>query len=244
MTSSLPSSSPITDQQEARLHYRWARRFIEDDGFRRRLLLIALCIAVPIVLSLAVIADTLPLMEIDLHTTDNLQSIQLELFREGMVAISALGFQPLATIIVLGASAGVAWWRGWRHGLFLLAITVLQGGINSLIKLVVARPRPLDTLVQVLQQVSGSSFPSGHVMFYTLFFGFLFFLVMLQMPRSWRKTGLLILLGSLVILIGPSRIYVGAHWLTDVIAAYLIGVVLLLAAIEAYMRYLVPHRPT
>lgn len=235
-----PPSPPIPtpEQQEARLHYWWSKRFIEDDGFRRRLLLWMLLIAVPVVLSLAVIADTLPLMEFDLNTTTTLQAIQLELFREAMVFVSLFGYLPQGAILVGVAAVGVGWWLGWKHGLFVVGVVVLQGLLNSLIKVVVARPRPLDTIVQVVQVASGNSFPSGHVMFYTVFFGFLFFLVMLRVPRSWLKGTLLVVLGSLIVLIGPSRIYVGAHWLSDVIAAYLIGVVILLTAIELYMRLL------
>jgi membrane-associated phospholipid phosphatase len=243
---SLPPSTNTPTEQEAQLHYRWSKHFIEDDGFRRRLLLVMLFISVPIVLSLAVIADSLPLMEFDLNTTTNLQAIQLELFREVMLAVSFLGFQPYATIMVAGVAVVVGLWLGWKEAFFLGTTVVAQGGLNVLIKTVVARPRPLDTVVEVVQAVSGNSFPSGHVMFYTVFFGFLFFLVTLQMPRSWLKTGLLVVLGTLVVLIGPSRIYVGAHWLSDVIAAYLIGVVLLLISIELYLRYLVapPDKPT
>lgn len=237
-----PSASPSTspsEQKEARLHYWWSQRFIEDDKFRRRLLFLLLCIAVPVVLSLAVIVDTLPLMEFDLNTTTNVQAIQLELFREAMVFVSILGFEPMAAILVGGAAVGVSVWLGWKHGLFLGVVVVLQAALNVLVKTVVARPRPLDTIVQVVQAASGNSFPSGHVMFYTVFFGFLFFFVTLHLPRSWLKGSLLVLLGSLVVLIGPSRIYVGAHWLSDVIAAYLIGMVILLVAIELYLKYLV-----
>lgn len=235
--SSPPSTSP-SEQKEARLHYWWSKRFIEDDKFRRRLLFLLLCIAVPVVLSLAVIVDTLPLMEFDLNTTTNVQAIQLELFREAMVFVSMFGFQPLASLVVIGASAGVGLWLGWKHGLYLGSVAVIQSLMNVLLKAVVARPRPLNTLVNVLQSVSGNSFPSGHVMFYTIFFGFLFFLVTLHLPRSWLKGTLLVLLGSLIVLVGPSRIYVGAHWLSDVIAAYLIGLVILLTAIELYLKYL------
>ncbi len=198
-----------------------------------------LAITVPIVLMLAAIADTLPLMEFDLNITTNFQAIQWGLFREVMVAISAPGFQPFATLMVGVVSVVVMVWLGLKDGLFLGTAVVVQGLVNVLIKSVVARPRPVDTVVQVLQSVTGNSFPSGHVMFYTLFFGFLFFLVTLRVPRSWLKTTLLVLLGSFVLLIGPSRIYLGAHWLSDVLAAYLIGMVLLLAAIELYLKYLV-----
>ena len=115
--------------------------------------------------------------------------------------------------------------------------------VDDIVKLIVHRPRPTTSLVDVVRQVSGFSFPSGHVMFYVGLFGFLTFLVFTLLKHSWLRTVLLVLLGVLLVLIGPSRIYLGAHWPSDVLGAYMLGSLVLLAIIRFYRwgktRYLV-----
>ena len=116
----------------------------------------------------------------------------------------------------------------------------VQGIINTLVKTMVGRPRPSSDLVEVLREVSGNSFPSGHVMFYTVFFGLIFFLALTRLPRTLLRWIVLLVSGGLVVLIGPSRIFLGAHWLSDVVAGYLLSFVLLGFAIEFHLRYLGP----
>ncbi len=91
------------------------------------------------------------------------------------------------------------------------------------IKLIVDRPRPSADLVNVISELKDYSFPSGHVLYFTTFVGFLLFLSYTLLKNSWWRTTLLIILGSMVALIGLSRIYEGQHWASDVLAAYLLG---------------------
>jgi undecaprenyl-diphosphatase len=88
--------------------------------------------------------------------------------------------------------------------------------------------------VEVLRELAGFGFPSGHVVFYTGFFGFLWFLSYTLLKRSRRRTVLLWSLAALVALVGPSRIYLGAHWASDVIGGYLLGSLALLGEIWLY----------
>jgi membrane-associated phospholipid phosphatase len=88
--------------------------------------------------------------------------------------------------------------------------------------------------VTVLQQLNSYSFPSGHVLTYTAFFGFLLFLTFTLLKPSTARVFLLIILGGLVTLIGLSRIYVGDHWASDVTGAYLLGSLFLVLCIYVY----------
>jgi undecaprenyl-diphosphatase len=71
-------------------------------------------------------------------------------------------------------------------------------------------------------------------MFYVGFFGFMWFLVYTLYKRSWRRTALLILLSVFIAFVGASRIYLGQHWPSDVLGAYLLGTLTLAAVIWFY----------
>ena len=87
-----------------------------------------------------------------------------------------------------------------------------------------------------MHTVSGMSFPSGHVMSYIAFWGLIFsFTLILFKGHHWWRTTLLIVSGLCVVLIGPSRIYLGAHWASDVLGAYLLGGFLLGMALWIYL---------
>jgi undecaprenyl-diphosphatase len=71
-------------------------------------------------------------------------------------------------------------------------------------------------------------------MFYVGFYGFIVFLAFTLLKPSLKRALLLTFFGLLVFLIGISRIYVGEHWASDVLGAYLLGTLMLVAIIELY----------
>ena len=104
---------------------------------------------------------------------------------------------------------------------FILTLNVLLcSGLNTLIKHIFLRPRPVG--LKLIKQ-GGYSFPSGHSMMAVAFFGILIYLVC----RSKWKKSIKILLSSLltvlILLIGISRIYLGVHFASDVLAGFAIA---------------------
>jgi undecaprenyl-diphosphatase len=71
-------------------------------------------------------------------------------------------------------------------------------------------------------------------MFYTCFFGFLLFLVFTLVKPSWKRTALMAIVGIPIPLIGVSRIYLGEHWASDAVGAYLLGGIALAGIIQFY----------
>jgi len=216
------------------------RTLIYNDRHRHRLIVIGALLALLVVATLAVLARLYTVLPFDVWFTRELQGHQWALVAQGMYAVSFFGFTPWSAITVGVGTLATGLLLGWRDGLYLLLITIGQGLINALIKSTIGRPRPIDTLVEVFVPAQGYSFPSGHVMFYTVFFGFLVFLALIRMPATWLRWLLIAPLAALILLVGPSRIILGAHWLSDVIAAYLLSLVLLAAAIEGYLYALAP----
>jgi membrane-associated phospholipid phosphatase len=136
-----------------------------------------------------------------------------------MQDVSRFGDWP--THVALGLIlAALAWWRGSRKWtrifLSMLIALAIAGVIGHGIKIVTGRPRPSVRTEEVGNRFSSKyhAFPSGHVAASTAFFGVLFF--------ANRRIGLACL--PIPILIGFSRIYIGAHYLSDVICAALLGI--------------------
>ena len=184
---------------------------------------------------LVVLASLFNYFSIDLTITRAVQTINFVGFAGLMYWVSYIGYAPqmyllVAAIAVLLFVLGLRW-----EAVVALLAAAGSAGLDQIIKLLVHRPRPGANLVNVIQQLNNSySFPSGHVLTYTAFFGFMFFLGFTLLKPSWARGLLLILLGGLVALVGLSRIYVGDHWASDVVGAYLLGSIWLALTVYIY----------
>lgn len=150
-------------------------------------------------------------------------------------AVSWPGFAPQRELIALTILAVLLWRRLWlESGFTLLALAL--GLLSAPLKEVLQRARPVaGGGIQVYGHVGGPSFPSGHVLSYTLLWGFLSYLVYTLPPdRPLLRRSLLAVLVALIVLVGPSRVFLGQHWFTDVLASYFLGSALLLALLAAY----------
>ncbi len=202
--------------------------------YRTLLFQVALFSAIGAFAVLTFLVKTTPSFPIDLRITRDLQSINSPIFAAVMDLISWLGFSPQsfiisALIVLLIYSFGLQW-----EAISALVAALFPPLINVLVKQYIRRPRPTVDLVHVFRILDSYSFPSGHVMFYIGFFGFIWFLVYTLLKRSLRRTLLLVFFGALIALIGISRIYLGQHWASDVLGAYLLGSLTLVAIIQFY----------
>jgi undecaprenyl-diphosphatase len=177
-----------------------------------------------------------PVLSIDVAITQEFQEERLPWLKSFMVAISFWGnnFPVFVTLIFLTA---LAFWlvRLRLEALFIIGLSIVNEPVNILVKDLVARPRPTSNLVEVLQHAGGQSFPSGHVMSYVAFWGLLFSfgLILFRRDRLWNYL-LLIIPAFFVVMVGPSRIYLGDHWASDVLGGYLFGGLLLGLALWLY----------
>ena len=92
------------------------------------------------------------------------------------------------------------------------------------------RPRPTEH--RIIDE-SGYSFPSGHSMVSAAFYGFLIYLIYKNVKNKYLKWGLITILSLLVFLIGVSRIYLGVHYTSDVLAGFLVAISYLIIFITA-----------
>jgi membrane-associated phospholipid phosphatase len=172
----------------------------------------------------------------DVKVTRSLQRIDARWFDRLMNAISWPGFPPQSRLIPVLLS--LFWLAlGFPIEAVFQLLAWGTGGISATIKRVMRRPRPTPDLVRVIAApLGGSSFPSGHVLIYSGVYGFLAFLLeTLVRPATLRRVATSCLIG-LVALVGPSRIYLGHHWFTDVVASYLVGTTYFLGLAALYRR--------
>ena len=153
-----------------------------------------------------------------------------------MAIVSA--FASTATVLGLSIAAAtfLAWKRRW-YELLALALAV-PGGLllNLLLKMAFARGRPDWGDVDLI----GYSFPSGHAMAATLFYGLLGAFFVLRVKSWWWRAIAAALAFTIICAVGFSRIYLGAHYFSDVVAAMAAGAAWLaicLTAVETLRRH-------
>lgn len=115
-------------------------------------------------------------------------------------------------------------------------VLALAGGLNRWLKNIIDRPRPL---AQHLTEAGSLSFPSGHAMSSIAFFGFLIYLVWRLVSTPWIRWLLTFLLTLLILLIGFSRVYLGVHYPSDILAGYAAGgaCLAIFISVFTYVRY-------
>lgn len=150
-----------------------------------------------------------------------------------MLEVSFLGNGVLIPIIATIILAIVFFMLGKKPlAIGLLAASALGEGVKESIHYFFKSPRPdAAGCKNALVHLTGSSLPSGHVIFYTIFFG----LVLYYAIRHFKETHHGVLLAAfaviMIILVGYSRVYLGAHFLIDVLAGYLVGGIILIPTI-------------
>lgn len=142
----------------------------------------------------------------------------LEEFGRDVTALGGTGVLAALTLAV----AGYLWIDGKRRMMVLLLIAIVGGQVvSSLTKLGFDRPRP--DLVPHGAQVYTASFPSGHAMMATVTYLTLATLLAQVEPRRALRVYLLALAIILSVSVGVSRVYLGVHWPTDVLAGWTAG---------------------
>jgi len=153
-----------------------------------------------------------------------------------MWAVSWPGFPPQSRIIPPGIVAFL-WLRRYRREAAFQAAAWGTAVLSTLVKRITQRQRPLPPDVRVVvANLGGSSFPSGHVLTYVGVYGFAAHLANSLVRPRWLRALVVAPLVGFVALVGPSRIYQGHHWPTDVLASYLLGIASLLGLTALYDR--------
>ena len=131
-------------------------------------------------------------------------------------------------VFIVAVTLGILWWYNHRSEAKIFAIACLGAFIlNTGMKLVFAKPRP--QIIPSLIPETSFSFPSGHALGGFVMYGFLAYLLSAHFPKFSKLIYTLAVFA--IAAIGLSRIYIGVHWPTDIIAGYGVGYIWLMLCI-------------
>lgn len=142
-------------------------------------------------------------------------------FEEAAAEFTALGGYPILVTVMLVALVSL-WLLHKRHAVYLLAAAIASGTIvSTLMKSAFDRARP--ELVEHMDRVFTASFPSGHSMASMLAWLTLAAVAVRFIPRRSLRVFIMAAAFALSVLVGLSRIYLGVHWPSDVLAGWCLG---------------------
>ncbi|WP_169747753.1 phosphatase PAP2 family protein [Demequina subtropica] len=136
-----------------------------------------------------------------------------------------------AVLPVVVALIALVWWRvsrSWWEPVLLVVAMVMSTALTVVLKAVVGRDRPADVLMVVPGGESSGSFPSGHTVGATtlvLVVGYLLWHE--DAEASWALTGWVLASAAIIAAVGAARLYLGYHFLTDVIAGLCVALAVL-----------------
>jgi len=189
------------------------------------------------IIGLIIFVENHPISNFDLLMTEEIQEQRAWDITLPMKFISVFGDDIVAPLSIIIASLFFFLSYRRREAYFTLAV-IFPDLFNMLIKIFIHRPRPTLENAKLFLSFNQSSFPSGHVVHYVVFFGFLLTVMIVDKNISlFWKIFIGFLSAFLIIAVSISRIYLGAHWATDVIGGYLFGCAYLGIILKYYFKY-------
>src|SRR3989338_5155611 len=162
------------------------------------------------------------LLSLEIYIVNFIQSFQHSWLTSIFIFISLIS-STKSYFIIVPIVAAFFYFKNYRKEAFFTFFVVLGNIFNPIIKNIVNRARPTGDIVNILETKTNSSFPSGHALGAIIFYGFLIYLIW-KLPFKHKKI-ITLILTIFILLVGLSRIYLGAHWPSDVFGGYFIGTV-------------------
>ena len=191
-------------------------------------------VAVPFATLLFQVLGQGPLTRLDGNIANRLNALVYE--SPGVVRtlrlISWLG-RPVILALFIAPAAVVLWRRHQPKLVAFLLLTTIGGGlVDTAVKILVNRPRP--EVDHPIQTAFGKSFPSGHAMSSLVCYGALLVLFLPALQRGLHRRIAVVATSLLILAIGGSRLFLGVHFVSDVIGGYVLGAAWLLGAIALF----------
>ena len=155
-----------------------------------------------------------------------LTNMQTTAFTGTMIFISFFG----SAFMLITLSIGLVFLiKEKKYSKLIIINMILSHITNSILKVLIRRPRP--ERIQIVHE-NGYSFPSGHSMAAFTYYGFIIYLINKNVKNKKIKYPIMIFLSLLILFIGISRIYLGVHYVTDVLGGFIFGFIYLVLFIK------------
>ena len=159
------------------------------------------------------------LFALDQHIFQRLQSVRSPHLDALLITITQLGDSFMITLLCGVTALWLLVKRAWRAALYWTVTILTAATLNTLIKAVIVRVRPGDMMYTGF---TAYSFPSGHTTTNFVLYGFLCIALFPLLGRAAR-TLLVGCAGAFVMAVAFSRLYLGAHWFSDVLGSVFLG---------------------
>ncbi|MGE0629317.1 MAG: VTT domain-containing protein [Hyphomicrobiaceae bacterium] len=218
---------------------RWTRMLLSlldpSRSDARGLAVLALLLVGAAWLFLGILEDVVsgdPLVRADAAIYRALQDLRTAPGDAVMIGITELGDTVVVVAMTVAVFLWLAWKRAWRTAAYWLGAVAGASALNTVVKVALHRTRPSELLYT---GSSAFSFPSGHSTVNIVLYGFLAFLIARELQPA-RRLAIAFAAASFVFLIAFSRLYLGAHWFSDVIGGLAFGTTWLIALGFSYLR--------
>ena len=173
-----------------------------------------------------------PLVQFDHVVFTALQNLRTGIIDDVMIVVTELGSATVAITVIAAVSVLLVYKRCWRTLAYWLTAVGFAQALVWVLKMTLERARPMAMYTGANQ----FSFPSGHAASSIMLYGFLAFLLA-HGKRPQIRMAITLLAAGLVGLIAFSRLYLGAHWLSNVLASLSLGTAWLALLSIAYMQH-------
>ena len=177
-----------------------------------------------------------PVPAFDLNISLFVQKYHSDVLDKIMLGISLLGELPYSLIMGVLVALLFFLFKYRRESYFIFSI-LFSGLVILGVKNLIDRPRPTEFYVRLVEINRFQSFPSGHVMSYIVFFGFMIVLMrqLNGIPPLTRQI-ITYISAFFMLTIAFSRVYLGAHWFSDTMGGLMLGLIFLFILSYFYLK--------
>lgn len=170
-----------------------------------------------------------------MNTLDNkIYEVLIKMLSPEMTAVMTfISFLGSAIALIIMTIAFIFLIKNKKYSKLIALNLILVFVLNRILKWIIRRPRP-ERLQLVLEK--GYSFPSGHSMVAFGFYGFLIYLIYKNFENKKIRYPLIVALSLLILFIGISRIYLGVHYVTDVIGGFIFAFLYLVVFVKYFCK--------
>ena len=188
------------------------------------------------------VAENDGISELDQPVLDQAIVLRTDTNTELATGFTYLGGPIGMTVIAAAITLGMIWrWRSRTPLVLMLIATAGSLLMTTVGKAVVGRPRP--PLAEAVPPYEYAfSFPSGHTLNSTVIAGVVAYLLLRRLTTTWARTLTVVLAAVWAVTMGVSRVFLGHHWLTDVVFAWLLGLAWVALIVTAHRLFLTVRR--